>query len=104
MKPVFRSSKRVPSDPLERAEENALALRDMEQADARELPEYDDHEESTARHDVPQLPPIHVHLDSIHDSELPAKKQIKAGLIAIGSGIGLALLGGIATLAQHCGH
>lgn len=69
MRSEFRRSKRVPSDPLERAEENALALRDLEQADARDLPDYDDHEESTARHGVPQLPPIHVHMHSEHDGE-----------------------------------
>lgn len=105
MKPAYRSSKRIPSDPLERAEENALALRDMEQADARELQDYDDHEESTARHDVPATPSIHVHMHSENDgkSEPPVKKQIRTGLVAIGSGIGLALVTVVAALLQRCG-
>lgn len=65
---------------------------------ARELADYDERDEITAN--------VNVRVDSIHDanSEPPAKKQLKAGLIAVGSGIGIALLGGLATLAQHCGH
>lgn len=106
MKNGFRPSKRVPIDPLERAEENARAYQDLARAEARRLPEYEpDDEESTARHDIPQPAPVHVHVhqDSIHESEPPAKKQIKAGLIAIGSGIGIALLGGLAAVLQRCG-
>ncbi len=106
MKPVFKPSKRAPIDPLERAEENALAYRDLARADARQLEDYDDHEESTARHDIPpQPPPVihnHVHLDSVHDSEPPAKKQLKSGLIALGSGLGLALITAAAALLQRC--
>lgn len=63
---------------------------------ARELADYSDQEEITVN--------THVTLDSIHDSDSPPKKQLKAGLIAIGSGIGLALLGGVATLLQTCRH
>lgn len=64
---------------------------------ARELADYGDHDEEITAN-------VHVHLDSKPDSDAPAKKQITAGLIAIGSGLGLALLGGLATLLQHCGH
>lgn len=62
---------------------------------ARELAEYDDRDEVTAN--------IHVSLDSIHDSDPPAKR-VRAGLVAVGSGIGIALLTGAAALLQHCGH
>jgi hypothetical protein len=62
---------------------------------ARELAEYDDRDEVTAN--------INVNLDSLHDSDPPAKR-VRAGLVAVGSGIGIALLTGVAALLQHCGH
>lgn len=62
---------------------------------ARELSEYDDRDEVTAN--------IHVSLDSIHDTDPPAKK-VRAGLVAVGSGIGIAILTGVAALLQNCGH
>lgn len=61
---------------------------------AREMSNYDDREEVTAN--------IHVSLDSIHDSDAPAKKKLHAGLVAVGSGIGVAILTGVAALLQHC--
>ena len=69
MKSGLRPSKRIPIDPLERAEENARAYQDLARADARRLPQYEpDDEESTARHDVPSVH-VHVHQDSIPDRE-----------------------------------
>ena len=60
-----------------RPEENARAYQDLARAEARRLPEYEpDDEESTARHDVPA--PIihtHVHMESVHDTDPPAKKR-----------------------------
>lgn len=82
MKNGFRPSKRVPVDPLERAEENARAYQDLARAEARRLPEYEpDDEESTARHDVPQKfiveNHVHMHSEPDHDAtglpELPKK-------------------------------
>ncbi len=83
--------------------------RDIARDHLRRLPSYDiDDEESTARHDVPALPSLHVHMHSEPDikkpSEPPIRKQLTAGIIALGSGIGVALLTGIAALAQSCGH
>jgi hypothetical protein len=97
---------REPDDPLERARAEALDVRDISRDDVRRLRDYDaSEEESTARHEIPYPQPqaIHLHLDSIHESEPPAKKQLKAGLIALGSGLGIALLGGLAALLQRCG-
>ena len=45
MKNGFRPSKRVPIDPLERAEENARAYQDLARAEARRLPEYEPDDE-----------------------------------------------------------
>jgi hypothetical protein len=87
---------------LETALERSADARDIAKDLLRRLPDYDgSEEEDTARR---ELPAIHVHLDSVHESEPPVKKQIRAGLIAIGSGIGLAILTGVAALAQSCGH
>lgn len=63
---------------------------------ARELAEYDDREEVTAN--------IHVSVDSIHDGDPPEAKKLRAGLLAVGSGIGVAILTGVAALLQNCGH
>lgn len=63
---------------------------------ARELAEYDDREEVTAN--------IHVSVDSLHDNDPPETKKLRAGLIAVGSGIGVAILTGVAALFQSCGH
>jgi hypothetical protein len=63
---------------------------------ARELADYEERDDEITNN-------VHVHLDSKPDSDPPAKKQIAAGLIALGSGIGLALIGGLATLLQRCG-
>lgn len=106
MKNGFRPSKRVPVDPLERAEENARAYQDLAKAEARRLPDYESSdEESTARHDVPVIHNhVHVSQESIHESEPPAKKQLKAGLIALGSGVGLAVMTGLLALLQRCSH
>lgn len=97
-----RLSKFESRDPLERARQTAQDARDLARDARKQLPSYDaDSEESTARHDIPS---IHVHLDSVHDSDPPAKKQIKAGLIALGTGIGLALVTAITAIAQSCSH
>jgi hypothetical protein len=74
---------------------------------ARELPDYSDQDEiSTGRIDVPPnaLPSIHVHLDSVHESEPPAKKQIKSGLVALGTGAVAALITALLALLQRCAH
>jgi len=63
---------------------------------ARELADYDDRDEEITAN-------VHVHLDSKPDSEPPVKKQIRTGLVAIGSGIGLALVTVAAALLQRCG-
>lgn len=63
---------------------------------ARELSSYDDREEVTAN--------IHVSLDSARGSERPEAKKLRAGLVAVGSGIGVAVLTGVAALLQHCAH
>lgn len=73
-----------PNDPLDDAERWA-----------RELADYGDHDEEITAN-------VHVHLDSKPDSDAPAKKQITAGLVAIGSGIGLALITAAAALMQRC--
>lgn len=60
---------------------------------ARELVEYDDRDEVTAN--------IHVSLDSVHDTDPPAKK-IRSGLVALGTGVGLALITTAVALLQRC--
>lgn len=62
---------------------------------ARELADYDDREEEITAN-------VHVHVDSRPDSDPPVKKQIKSGLLALGSGIGIALIGGAIALLQRC--
>lgn len=62
---------------------------------ARELAEYDDRDEITAN--------VNLNLTSKPDSDPPAKKQVTAGLVAIGTGMGIALLGAVAALLQRCG-
>jgi hypothetical protein len=62
---------------------------------ARELSNYDDRDEVTAN--------IHVSLDSIHDTDPPAKK-IRSGLVALGTGVGLALITTAVALLQRCAH
>lgn len=96
MKNGFRPSKRVPIDPLERAEENARAYQDLARAEARRLPEYEpDDEESTARHDVPPQKLIvenhvHMHSEPDHDRdsglpELPKKGPWRWLALALGT-------------------
>lgn len=65
-----------------------------------------DEEEITARHELPPRIVIenHTHLESVPDTDPPVQKQVRALAIAIGSGIGLAILTGVAALAQSCGH
>lgn len=77
------------SDNIDKAEEGL-----------RELADYDDWDEPTENRVVVEN---HMHLESLHDSDPPAKR-VRAGLVAVGSGIGIALLTGIAALLQHCGH
>ena len=92
---------------LERALDKAGDARDLAKDVLRALPDAETGEEEvTARHDAPSMPSIHVHMHSEHDAEdtEPAKKQVKTALIALGTGVGLALLGGLATLLQRCGH
>lgn len=72
----------APEEPLDEAERLA-----------RELSEYDDREEVTAN--------INVRLDSIHDTDPPAKK-IRSGLVALGTGVGLALITTAVALLQRC--
>jgi hypothetical protein len=62
---------------------------------ARELADYDDRDEITAN--------VNLNLTSHPDIEQPAKKQLNAALIAVGSGAALALLGWVAAALQHCG-
>lgn len=59
----------LPSDPLERARREAQDVKDIERDKARQLRAYDaDEEESTARHDIPQIV-IHNHQHSQPDTE-----------------------------------
>lgn len=67
----------------------------------RELADYDDWDEPTENRVVVEN---HMHLESLHDSDPPAKKQVRAGLVALGGGAFAALLTGLAALLQHCGH
>src|SRR5450631_253870 len=86
---ISPTSSPPPSDPLERAREYAKDVRDISRDQRRrELPAYDDTEESTARHDIPTM---RLEMVSRHESEPPAKK-IRSGLIALGTGVGLALI------------
>jgi hypothetical protein len=91
---------------LERAIYAADDARDLGKDILRSLPDADiGDDEPTANHNAPPaIPSIHVHLDSVHDSDPPAKKQIKAGLLALGTGIGVALMTGVVALLQKCGH
>lgn len=76
--------------------------RDERRRQRRELPDYDgSDDESTARHDVPT---VRLEMISRHESEPPAKKQIKSGLVALGTGVGLALITASLALLQRCAH
>jgi len=84
MKREYPPSKRVPVDPLERAEENALAYRDLARAEARRNSEHEPSEaETTAR-----VQAIHVHMHSEHEIEAPAARKAsgkawQAALVAV---------------------
>jgi hypothetical protein len=96
MKREYPPSKRVPVDPLERAEENALAYRDLARAEARRNSEHVPSEvESTAR-----VPAIHVHMHSEHEIDEPAPKASgKAWQVALAT----IVTAGLAWLAQWLG-
>lgn len=67
---------------LERAIDAAGDARDIAKDMLRRLPDYDgSEEESTARHDVPQMPAIHVHMHSEpdHDSVTGLPELPKSG-------------------------
>jgi hypothetical protein len=96
---ISPAHKPPPSDPLELARGFAEDVRDVSRDERRrirrELPEYDGSDE---------IPTVRLEMISRHESEPPAKKQVRAGLVAVGSGIGIALLTGVAALLQHCAH
>lgn len=76
---------------------------DEAEALARELAGYDDKEEVTANVTV------NFGRESVHDGdpELPGATSVPQKwrpLVALGVGIGTALLAGLATLVQRCGH
>lgn len=97
-----RRSKFASPDPVVRGRQESQDALDIVRDARRQLPDYDaDSEEITARHEVPE---IRIRLESAHESEPPVKKQLKAGLVAVGSGIGVILLGGLAALIDRCGH
>lgn len=105
MRPGSKHS-RPPDDPLERARIASEDARDIARDELRRLPEYDDTEESTARHEVP----VHVTVN-LRDSqqelaapEAPAKKQLKVGLAHAATLVGLALVTAAAGLLQNCHH
>lgn len=84
--------------------ERAEAPLDEAERLARELADYEEHDEEITAN-------VHVHVDgrsSIPDSDPPlkeAKKQLTSAAIAIGSGVGIAALTAIAALLQNChGH
>lgn len=96
---------------LQRSLDDASDARDIAKEVLRLHPEgITDEEEITARFDIPRAPPlpeIHVHMHSEPDIEKPSEppaKKVRAGLVAVGSGIGVAILTGVAALLQNCGH
>ncbi len=98
---------------METALERSADARDIAKDLLRRLPDYDGNEDMpTGRHELPQPQRIvieqHTHLHSQPDLETdslaPVKKQAKSLVITIVSGIGLAILTGVAALAQSCGH
>lgn len=74
----------------------------------RELADYDDWDEPTASRVVVEN---HMHMHSEHDGgedpELSGAANVPAKwrpLVALGTGIGAALLAGLVALLQRCGH
>lgn len=109
MKPGSKPS-RPPDDPLERARIAAQDARDIAKDELRRLPDYDDTEESTARHEIPHPINLTVNVrDSQQEvptqkSEPPIKKQLKVGVAQVAMFIGLIIVTAVAGLLQNCGH
>lgn len=108
------ASERPPLTAEERNEQYlglADDARDIARDLRRSLPDYTgNEEESTARHEMPHDFHVTVNVphppqQSFHDAEpasaVPKKWQ---PLAALGAGLGAALIAGLATLLQRCGH
>lgn len=92
---------------LERAIDHAGDARDLAKDVLRSLPDAECSDaDTTARFDVPPRFVVenHIHQDSKPDSDAPAKKQIKAGLVALGSGAAIVAISSLVALLQKCGH
>lgn len=83
-----RRSKRIPTDPLERAEENALAFRDMARAEARRQPEHESGDaDTTARHEA-LAPQIVIHNHPSHADIEPEPTKPRSWItLAVGAAV-----------------
>jgi hypothetical protein len=111
-RPVQRSL-RDDHDPLERARAAAQDARDIAREEKRRLPDWEDSDEVTARHDgLVQPHPVHVTVNlrdsqqeiSQPKSDAPAKKQLNASAAQLATLLGLVLVTALVGLIQNCHH